>query len=149
MELDEDYVLTFDVPVVAFEVTYCLDEPPTKSLQVYGSFGLVAQAEGAHDVLIERLDPVDEDLDTTSTVEVEGGDWRTAGGLRIQKSQDWSEGGRRCSEPVVVQVSVDGLAEGETVSIEEVSARVSGDFFTGLCEDRLDDNSFSVRLVPL
>jgi len=42
---------------------------------------------------------------------------------------------RGCAEPEIVQVSVEGLSEGQTVTVESAFASVGGDFFTGAGEE--------------
>jgi|GEM_PF-2125429 len=167
-ELDAEFVLTSAVSTMAFETTYCLEEPVLDGVVVSATLSVDVVTDNGRTVSLTLLDGQggggeggDEDGSGGSdsggegdalepgagltSVELTGG----VGTIALQDRADWSGVDRRCATAVVL-VSADGLRDGEEVRLRRPTARVSGTSYVRACEElQSDADSFSVELTDL
>ncbi|MGH1343923.1 MAG: hypothetical protein ACRBN8_20360 [Nannocystales bacterium] len=147
-DIDEDVVLTSDDPVAAFEVTLCISEGSPNGLNMYSSFHATTSTnEGEVAVTLETLDPGEESGTSSSYVEVTNATTTaTESDVSLNTQRDWEASGERCQEQVV-QVSVESLPEGQTVTVTDIHIDLLAEW-AGLC-DSPDEDSLSIETVRL
>lgn len=151
-DIDEEVILTADEPVAAFEVTLCVADGSPNGLVMFSSFHATTSTnDGEVDVMLETLDPANADeinagnpgsyaTTTNATPTAQEAD------ISLNTERDWEGSGRRCQEQVV-QVSVESLAEGQTVTVTDLGVQLRAEW-AGLC-DSPDEGSLSIETVRL
>ena len=144
-DLEREYRLTADEPVVAFEVTVCIQGGTAPDSEIEGTFRIGARTDESElAVVVENL--ADGQRETISA----GSDIYEYTSVGFVSQTDWSGSGRRCSEPEVLEVSVAGLPAGEEVTLLNAEGRVlvSGSD-PGFCGDALNPGEVSLNVERL
>jgi len=148
-DIDEELVLTTDEPVAALEVTLCVTDGSPNGLNMYSSLRAKAStSEGEVEVTVETLDPGEHSVAgagpyvqvtnaVTSAQPTE---------IALNTERDWEASGKRCQEQVV-QVSVESLPEGQTVTVTDIQIELRAEW-AGLC-DSPDVGSLTIDAVRL
>lgn len=144
-DLQGEYRLTAEEPVIALEVTVCIrgDAPP--DFEIEGSFTSGFRTdEGEVTVAMENL--ASGQRETIGAVSDIYG--YTTVDFALQAN--WSGSGRRCSDPEILELSVAGLASGQEITVfnPEGQISVSGSD-TGLCGDILEHGEVSIDIERL
>lgn len=142
------FVLTADEPVAAFEITFCLEGPSPKVLDVDGT--LSAEAVTTADVTTLRLEslasqPGHEGPEALEVTE----DGAELEWFHLATDADWKGSGRRCAPPEVVEFSADGLSPGETLDVEGWAVTMSARWDDGAFGDGPSEGDLSVEIERL